>query len=169
MSTTSESSSSLIVLRRVRSLQRVIPIGLMLLVVIYEIGPARWILEGVGEDYHLATEILIYGLIGPVLAYLFLHFLERWLEERETSELQARLLAHTREQARVSRELSDQALQTLFAASVLLATLKSSLTDLPLDKTAALQQTEQALDRAIQQIRIHLENQSPPQVMLGKE
>lgn len=162
MSTTSESSSSLIFLRRrVRLLQRVIPIGLMLLVVIYEIGPARWILERVGEDYHLTADILIYGLIGPVLAYLFLHFLERWLEERETSELQARLLAHTREQVRVSQELSDQALQTLFAASVLLATLKASLTELPPDKTSALQQTEQALDRAIQQIRIHLENQSP--------
>ncbi len=170
MSTPSDPIAALTALkRRVHLLQRVIPIGLFLLVVLYEIGPARWILNTAGETYHLLADMLAYGLVGPVLAYLLLHFLERWIEERETSELQARLLAHTRELARLSHELSDDALQTLFGASVMLATLKASLADMPPNTASAVQQTEAALDRAIQQIRDHLENQPPPQVLPGKE
>jgi signal transduction histidine kinase len=170
MSTQSDPIAALTTLkRRVHWLQRIVPIGLILLVALYELGPARWILDHAGEDYHLFVDVLIYGILGPILAYLPLHFLERWLEERETSELQARLLAHTRELARISHALSDDALQTLFGASVMLATLKASLTDLPPGTAAALQQTEAALERAIQQIRDHLENPPLPPVTPGKE
>ncbi len=170
MSTPSDPIAALTALkRRIHLLQRIVPIGLILLVALYELGPARWILEHAGEDYHLFVDVLLFGILGPILAYLLLHFLERWLEERETSELQARLLAHTRELARISHEISDDALQALFGASVMLATLKASLTDMPPNTASALQQTEAALDRAIQQIRDHLENQPPPQVLPGKE
>jgi signal transduction histidine kinase len=146
--------------RRIRMLQWTVPLGLVLFVVIYQIGPARWILESLGVQPHLIAEILVFAVVGPLLAYWLLHFLSRWLEEREISELQAQLLAHTREQARISHELSDKALQTLFAASMLLSTLHSSLGDLSPEETSTLLKTQEALNSAIRQIRDHLENKS---------
>jgi hypothetical protein len=47
----------------------------------------------------------------------------------------------------------------LFAASILLASLKSNWDDLPPDARYNLLETEQALDRAIQQLRDHLQAQ----------
>lgn len=141
-------------------LQWMVPLGLVLLVVIYQLGPARWILETYGLEQHLTVEILVFAVVGPVLAYWLFHFLGRWIEERETSELQAQLLAHTREQARISHELSDKALQTLFAASILLSTLQSSLGDRSPEETSTLLQAHVALNSAIDQIRDHLENES---------
>jgi len=129
----------------------------VLLVVVYEVGPARWIQDGVGDAYHFVAEILFYGTVGPLLAFLLLRFLGRWLEERETSELQARVLAQAREHAQVSRELSDDALQTLFAASMLLASLKSTLPDLPPEAASALREMQQSLDRVIRQLSDHLQ------------
>jgi signal transduction histidine kinase len=143
---------------QIRVLQWVVPLGLVLLVVIYQLGLARWILERFGLEQHLIAEIIVFAVVGPLLAYWLLHFLNRWIEEKEISDFQAQLLAHTREQARLSHELSDKALQTLFAASILLSTLRSSLDDLSPEETSTLLQTQDALNSAIQQIRDHLEN-----------
>jgi hypothetical protein len=155
--------------RRIHLLKRIVPIVLVLLVVIYEIGPARWILNGSGEDAHLIAEILVYGLFGPILAYLLLHFLDRWLEERETSELQARLLAEAQLRVRIGHELSDDALQTLFAASMLFASLRAVSTELPTDTVETLTRTEESLDRAIQQLRAHLLDQSAEAIDHGND
>jgi signal transduction histidine kinase len=154
--------------RRIRVLQWVVPLGLVLAVVIYQLGPARWVLETFGLERHLIAEILIFAVVGPVLAYWLLHFLNRWIEEREVSELQAQLLAQTREQTRMSYQLSDKALQTLFAASVLLSISRSSLGNLSPDQASTLQQTEEALNSAIQQIRDHLENGSARELVAGR-
>ena len=141
-------------------LQWLVPLGLVLLVVMYQLGPARWILASLGVEQHLMAEIVVFAVVGPLLAYWLLHFLNRWIEEREISELQAKLLAQTREQARISQELSDKALQTLFAASILLSTLQSSLGDLSPTEASTLLQSQEALNAAIQQIRDHLEQES---------
>ena len=137
-----------------------VPLGLVLLVVIYQLGPARWILETYGLGQHLLVEVLIFAVVGPILAYWLFHFVGRWIEERETSELQAQLLAHTRQQARISHELSDEALQTLFAASILLSTLQSSLSNRSPEETSTLLQAQDALNCAIDQIRDHLTNKA---------
>lgn len=138
-------------------LKWLVPASLVFVVVAYELGPSRWIHDGLGADYHFVLEILVYGTVGPALAFLVLHFLDQWLQERETTELQALVLAHARERARISRELSDDALQILFAASTLLATLKTAAPDLPPESVAALRETDQALSNAIQQLRDHLQ------------
>jgi signal transduction histidine kinase len=144
--------------RRVRRLQWLISIGLFVFVLIYEFGISQWIESRFGPGYHIAIDIAIYGIAGPVSAYLVLHFFSRWLEERETSELQARLLMQAHERAQASTNLSDDALQTLFAASVLISSLKSSTADLSPETKIDLARTEEALNRAIQQIRDHLES-----------
>lgn len=136
------------------------PAGLIVLVILYELGPSEWIRVGLGPGYHTLAEILVYGTIGPLLAFLFLEYLGRWLEERETSELQAMILAQARENARLSRELSDNTLQALFAISVLLDTAKTSGPELPPEVTEQLRAANTALDRAIRQLREHLLN--PP-------
>ena len=141
-------------------LRWMVPLGLVLLVVIYQLGPARWILETFGLEQHLIAEILVFAIVGPLLAYWLLHFLDRWIEEREISDLQSQLLTHTRQQARLSLELSDNALQTLFAASILLSALQSSMSNLSPEETSTLFHTQEALNSAIKQIRDHLENES---------
>lgn len=145
--------------RRFRLLKWLVPAGMVLLVVVFELGPSRWIHNTLGFGDHLWVEILFYGTVGPVLAYVLLDLWDRWLEERETSDLQAAILIQARERARLSLELSDGALQTLFAASALLSSLKSNLPDLPPEAAAQLANTERALDQAIRQLHAHLLNQ----------
>ena len=142
--------------RRLRRLQFVIPLGLFVLVVLYELGPAEWLHRVVGESYHLLAELVVYGTIGPALAYVLLHFVDRWLEERETTEAQSQLLAQIEARANASSQLHDDALQTLFAASLLLVSLKGKVHDLSPSARADLKATEQAIDRAIQQLRHQL-------------
>jgi hypothetical protein len=144
--------------QRVSRLQWLISIGLFAFVLIYEFGISRSIDTYLGSSYHVAIDIAIYGIVGPVSVYVALHFIGRWLEERETSELQARLLRQAREQAQASTTLSDDALQTLFAASILISSLKSGNADLSPETKSDLTRTEEALNRAIQHIRDHLES-----------
>lgn len=144
--------------RRVRRLQWLISIGLFAFVLIYEVGISHWIGFQFGPSYQVLIDIVIYGIVGPVSAYVALHFLGRWLEERETSELQARLLRQARERAQASTDLSDDALQTLFAASVLISSLKSGNAELSTETKSDLTRTEEALKRAIKHIRDHLES-----------
>jgi signal transduction histidine kinase len=143
---------------RIRLLRWLLPMVTAVLVAVYELGLAPWIHTEVSHRYHILIDILFYGSIGPFLAFLFLDILGRWLEEKETSDLQARVLAQAREQANISRKLSDEALQILFAVSVLLASLKLSLAELTPESSSALSDTERALDGAIQQLRNHLQN-----------
>jgi signal transduction histidine kinase len=144
--------------RGLRRAQWLISISLFAFVVSYELGLSQWIELRLGSSYHIVIDILIYGIVGPVSTYVALHFLDRWLEERETSELQARLLQQARERAQASTTLSDDALQTLFAASILISSLKSSNPELSPGTKADLARTEESLNHAISRIRDHLES-----------
>ncbi|MBF8282409.1 MAG: hypothetical protein HW378_1324 [Anaerolineales bacterium] len=145
--------------RRLGLLQWLVPAGLLLLVVAYEVGPSRWIHDRMGATYHFVAEILVYGTVGPVLAFILLDFLSRWLEERETSDLQAQVLARARAQARLHRQLSDDTLQALFAMSLRLTTLESNWPDLPPEAAAQLRETQAALNEAIQRLHTRLMNE----------
>ena len=143
---------------RIRVLRWAFPLAVVLLVVFYQFGPARWIEDRWGSQSHFVAEILFYGTLGPALAFLLLGFLKRWLEERETSDLQARVVAQAREQVKDSHLICDEALQTLFATSMLLNTIEHSYTDLSPKTRAQLKETEQALECTIQRLRTHLLN-----------
>jgi hypothetical protein len=141
---------------RLGLLKWLIPTGLVLLVIAYEFGLAYRIYDSLGFPFHLLADVLIFGTVGPVLTFAALHFLERWLEERETSDLQAQILARTREDAENGRQLNDDALQVLFAAGALISVLKSSHANLPPEAVAQLQKTDEMLDRTTQQLRSRL-------------
>jgi signal transduction histidine kinase len=126
-----------------------------------EVGPARWTHDNLSSDSHFISEILIYGTVGPILAFALLEFFARWLEEREATELQAQVLKPVREQARVNHKLSDDALQALFAASALIVSLESRLPDNSPEAAAQLREAQKALDHIIQELRAHLLAEPP--------
>jgi hypothetical protein len=138
--------------RRLGLLRWVVPSAMFVLVVLYEAGPARWILNTYGPTYHLAAEMALYGLLGPALAAILLDLLGRWIQERETTELQSRALAQARDQAALSHRLGDDVLQGLFAASALVGSLKDHAAELPPGTAEHLQATHHALDDSIQRL-----------------
>jgi signal transduction histidine kinase len=145
--------------RRLKIMRWLLPVSMFSLVVAYQLLAARWFHNNVGEQYHYLAEILFYGTIGPAFAFILLHFLGRWLEERETSDLQAKLLAQAREYAGISNKLNDDALQTLFAARILINSIEAGLEKQDQGAAALLKRTETALEVAIKELREHLEYQ----------
>lgn len=139
-----------------RLLRWLIPLVLMLLVIAYELGPARWIYENLGFNYHLLAEILIFATIGPALVFIALDLLVRWLDERDTADYQASLLTRANENVESSRQLHDDVLQTLFATSLLVAKLKSDANNLSPELTQQIEANDQALEEARQRLQSHL-------------
>ena len=142
--------------RKLKLLRWLIPVGLMVLVVAYELGPARWIYAGFGFNYHLLAEIVLFGTVGPVLALALLDLLGRWMDEKETADLQAQLIAQANEKEVGVREIGDDTIQVLFATSLLLTTFKFKQSDLPAETVAQIEVTEQSLTDAIERLRSHL-------------
>jgi signal transduction histidine kinase len=142
--------------RQLRTLKWLIPVGLVVLVVAYEIGPSRWAYQGFGFSRHLLIEILLFGTVGPLLAFFLLELLSRWIDEKETADLQADLLAQASEKESKVRQLSDDTIQVLFAASLLMNTIKSDGADLLPGTIAQIETTEHALNESIAQLRSHL-------------
>jgi signal transduction histidine kinase len=144
--------------RRLKILRWLLPLSLVGLVIIYELGPARLVFERLGLQSHFVSEILFFGTIGPILAFLLIDMIGRWLDERDTSDWQAQLLAQAQEEARLSRQLNDDALQVLFAAGTLLETCKSIAAELSPEKVEAIEQTERSVNETIDRLRSHLQS-----------
>jgi signal transduction histidine kinase len=136
--------------QRLGLLRWLVPVGMFLLVVVYEIGPARWTLARLGPTPHIAIDLTLYGVLGPTLAAVLLDLLGRWIEERETTAAQSLALAQARERAQLQHDLTDDTLQTLFAASAMLAALEGHAADLPANALTHIQTTHAALETAIQ-------------------
>jgi signal transduction histidine kinase len=141
--------------RRLRTIQWLAPVGMALVVILYELGPASWIQRIFGSQHHFLAEILFFGSVGPVLVFLLMDLLGRWLEEREINDVQAQVLAQALEHARISHEVTDDALQAIFAASVILSSLENRLPDLPAEVSTQLRETNQALDPILKQLYAH--------------
>lgn len=145
---------SLVTVRqRLHLLRWLVPLALIVLVLIYEAGPARWT-AAMGRPYHVLLEIILFAMIGPTLAFLFLDSTQRWLEERDTSDLQAQVVAAAQADADRSRELCDDALQALFSAGTLIGSLKVAL---PPEESAPVETAEEALNEVVRELRDHLE------------
>lgn len=142
--------------RQFRLLRWLIPSVLVTLVVGYELGPARWILDNLGIRYHILAEIVMFGTVGPVLVFFLLDLHARWQDERDTADYQAQLLSQAKQNVEKSRLLNDESLQILFATSLLIGKLKADQADLPPDIAAQLEATEQALDQTKKRLQHHL-------------
>lgn len=146
-----------ILYKRIRFLRLALPTSVIALVAIYLLGPARWIHTTFGLEYHMLVELIFFGSLGPLVAFLVLDLLSRWIEERQTSELQARVLEEARADAHRTRMLSDTALQAIFAASIQLASLRKQMPDLSPEASQALDEANHALQRAVHPLRTYLE------------
>jgi hypothetical protein len=138
--------------RRLDLLRWLVPAALLLLVIVNELGLARWVHLNLGDMAVTTLNIVLYGSIGPALAYFMLTFIGRWLEERETSELQSQALHQARAQVQRSHDLTDDALQTLFATSVVLDNLTDGLSDLTPKTATHFHAARQAVTHAIEQL-----------------
>jgi hypothetical protein len=147
--------------RRMRVLRWAVPLSMMLLVIAYEAFPGPWLLREYGLAAHTTAELLLFGTLGPVLAFIVLDFFGRWLDERDTSDLQAQLMAQARADVIRSRALVDDAVQALFSAGALIGALQVEAEQQGVDTTAVpVPETQRALDAVVADLRAHL--QAPP-------
>ncbi len=123
------------------------------MVIGYEIGPSRWIYFRFGFSYHLAAEIILFGTVGPLLAFFLIELLDRWLVEKENAELHAKLLDLAKRKELEVSQISDDTIQVLFAAGLLITNFKSEQYDPSLINASQIEVTEQALQDAIQRLR----------------
>ena len=130
--------------------------GLVFIVIAYEVGPSRWIYNGLGFNYHLFAEIMLFGTLGPVLAFLLLELLDRWIIEKDKAEIQANLLVEAKEKELEVRQISDDTIQVLFAAGLLLTTFRSDQSSSSYISANQIEVTEQALDEAIHRLKSQL-------------
>jgi hypothetical protein len=142
--------------QHLRLLRWLIPVALVLLVSAYELGPSRWVYETYGFTSHLIIEILLFAAVGPILAFVTLDLFWRWLDERDTSDLQAQLLSEARQDAKKSRQLADDALQANYASGVLITALKSETQPLSPKTISQIDAAEVSLQETTQRIRTHL-------------
>lgn len=76
---------------RVKVLRWIIPIGLLILSIGYQLGPARWVYDRFHENAHFLVEILFYGFVGPTIVYLSFNLIQQWLLDKEQAEQIARV------------------------------------------------------------------------------
>lgn len=84
--------SKLTLVERIRRLKVVIPLALVPVVVIYQLVIAIRLEAMYGHPLHYTAEIAFYSLIGPLVTWLTLNWVERRLAEKEAleHEVQAR-------------------------------------------------------------------------------
>lgn len=142
--------------RSLRRMRWLLPLLMAALVVVYEFVVGHMFQPEYGRMAHELSDILIFGTVGPVLTFVLLDYLDRFVQERETSDLQADLLRRTRREADSARELIDEAIQIMFSTSTLIDQLKESQQVLPAPTEAQIAGTEKALDDYIRRLRGHL-------------
>ena len=91
--------------RRVDHLRWLLPLSLALMSVLYQLGPAAWIHDRLSHALHYASEIALYGLVGPLAVYWAIGRVRGWLEDRERLEHHAR--ASERRLAAISTASAD--------------------------------------------------------------
>jgi PAS domain S-box-containing protein len=75
---------------RIATIRWALPLVFAVTAVIYQIGPAHWAQDNVGDSFHFGVEILFYGTAAPVLSFLALTRVKRWLDENEEVDRQVR-------------------------------------------------------------------------------
>lgn len=92
-------------IERVRWLRYAIPPALALVVVIYQLGVAQTLAISYGHVVHYSVEIAFYSLVGPVVTWLTLAWVERGLREKEQLEQEVR--ARTQQLASLTAASAD--------------------------------------------------------------
>ncbi|MCZ7572902.1 MAG: ATP-binding protein [Ardenticatenaceae bacterium] len=76
--------------QRIAILRWALPVTLAIITILYQLWSAHLAHNYYGETIHYAVEFLFYATVGPLLIFLALTRLGRWLDEKERVEKQAR-------------------------------------------------------------------------------
>lgn len=75
-------------------LRRILPLALAVGVVLFQIGPMRWLHDTLGYSFYSGTEILFYASVSSLATYWALKLVDRWLREKEQVEQLADTTEH---------------------------------------------------------------------------
>jgi len=75
---------------RVEIWRWLLPVTLTVVVLLYQLVLARWVQNTFNDATHFAIEILFFATVGPMLTFLALTQIGRWLAEKEQATEQAR-------------------------------------------------------------------------------
>lgn len=106
--------------RRVRWLRYLVPPALAVWVVVYQLGIAQALETAYGSAVHYGVEIAFYSLVGPLVTWLTLVWVERNLVEKNRLAQKIQLAQREKsavleeERARIARDLHDGVAQTLY-------------------------------------------------------
>jgi signal transduction histidine kinase len=95
---------------RLRLLQWLLPAVITVLAAVYQFGPARYVHDHFGMEVHFWVEVVFYGTTGPVVMWLILRIVRKWIEQKERAEAEVYRL-NTELQQRVderTHELRDK-------------------------------------------------------------
>jgi hypothetical protein len=144
--------------QRLRLLRWLAPVVMVIVIVLYEMGPGHWLMDRLGPWAHTAGEVVVFGTAGPLLAFFVLDIVGRWLDERDTSDFQAQIMREARADVSRSRALVDDAVQALFSAGALMDALQVEAEQQGVDtSTIPVAETQQALKGIVGELRAHLQ------------
>lgn len=92
-------------IERIRWLRYVLPPALILVVIVYQLGIAQSLERDYGHVVHYGVEIGFYSLVGPVVTFLTLIWVERRL--REQKRLERQVQARTQQLASLTAVSAD--------------------------------------------------------------
>ena len=75
---------------RITVLNWLLPLLLSGLAIFYQLIVAHWVFLNYGEQLHFGLEILLYGILEPIIMFWALTHISRWLGEKAQIEKQAR-------------------------------------------------------------------------------
>lgn len=76
---------------RIDLMKWAVPLALIVMVLAYQFGLARWIHDRFSDPIHFSAEVLFYATVGPLSAFMTLRLIGNWLDEKERAERQANL------------------------------------------------------------------------------
>lgn len=144
--------------QRVRWLRYVMPPALAVWVVVYQLGFAQALENAYGSAVHYGVEVAFYSLVGPLVTWLTLTWVERNLVEKNRLAQEVLLAQREKsavleeERARIARDLHDSVAQTLYFLALKADLLRQGLKG---NKAAAaeLQLMGQTTRQVIREVR----------------
>ena len=91
--------------QRIAVLRWAAPLSFVLLGLVYEFGPSRWVQASYGDVWHVAADILFYVTVGPLLTLWALKRIGSWPDEMERAQKQAQ--ASERQLAAIAAASAD--------------------------------------------------------------
>jgi signal transduction histidine kinase len=145
-------------IQRVRWLRYMVPPALAVWVVVYQLGFAQALESAYGSAVHYGVEIAFYSLVGPLVTWLTLVWVERNLIEKNRLAQEVLLAQREKaavleeERARIARDLHDGVAQTLYFLALKADVLRQGLKG---DEAAAadLQLMGQTMRQVIREVR----------------